>query len=124
MEMTTVAELVARARQTIDNLAPADFAARIGPDALLVDIREPDEVATGAIPGAIAVPRGMIEFRADPGSPYHLAEFDPARPVLVYCASGGRSALAGAALRQLGYTDVAHLDGGVTAWRSSGRSLA
>jgi rhodanese-related sulfurtransferase len=65
----------------------------------------------------------MLEFRADPASPYHLDEFNPDRPVLLYCASGGRSALAGAVLRQLGYRSVAHLDGGLKAWTDSGRAI-
>ncbi len=80
----------------------------------LIDIREPDEVGrTGAIPGAIQAPRGMLEFWADPASPYHCTEFDPASRTLLYCASGGRSALAIQSRRTLGYTDVAHLDGGL-----------
>jgi rhodanese-related sulfurtransferase len=85
-----------------------------------VDLREPDEVAnSGTIPGAVHAPRGMLEFYADPASPYHRAEFDPARRTILYCASGGRSALAVEALQQLGYGQVAHLDGGFKAWAAS-----
>ena len=62
----------------------------------------------------------MLEFYADPTSPYHRLEFDPARRTILYCASGGRSALAARTLRDLGYADVAHLDGGLKAWIAAG----
>lgn len=65
----------------------------------------------------------MLEFRADPTSPYHDEHLDPTQRTVLYCASGGRSALAAAALRQLGYHDVAHLDGGFTAWLADGRAV-
>lgn len=68
-------------------------------------------------------PRGMLEFYADLQSPYHRAEFHPSRRTILFCASGGRSALAASTLSQLGYTDVAHLDGGMKAWRSDGRRV-
>ena len=91
---------------------------------MLVDLREPDELKqSGRIGGAVHAPRGMLEFYADPTSPYHRAELDPARRTIVYCASGGRSALGAQALRQLGYANVAHLEGGVKAWTASGREL-
>ena len=118
----TVAELVAEAKQRIDNLT-VEQAAREQQqgDALFVDLREPAErTASGTIPGSIAAPRGMLEFHADPSSPYHLDGFDPNRRVVLYCAGGGRSALAGDALRQLGYENVAHIEGGYTAWKEAG----
>jgi rhodanese-related sulfurtransferase len=77
---------------------------------ILVDLREPEERAqNGAIPGGVHGPRGMLEFWADPSSPYHRAELEPTRRVILYCASGGRSALAADILGQMGYTNVAHL---------------
>ena len=86
--------------------------------------REPEERAqSGIIAGAARAPRGMLEFYADPSSAYHRADFDPNRRTILYCASGGRSALAGESLRQLGYTNVAHLDGGIKAWVASGRDV-
>jgi rhodanese-related sulfurtransferase len=93
--------------------------------ALLVDLREPGERGeSGTIPGAVHAPRGMLEFYADPTSPYHMAELEPNRRTVLYCASGGRSALAVMSLRELGYTNVAHLDGGIKAWAVSGRTVA
>lgn len=122
---TSVKELVARAKSQIRNLSVAEFSSEIDNDQVtLVDVREPDEVGRdGAIPGAIQAPRGMLEFWADPASPYHRAEFDPSRRTLLYCASGGRSALGVQALQALGYTHVAHLDGGLKAWKEQGRPV-
>ncbi len=90
----------------------------------LVDIREDDERAqSGAIPGAVRAPRGMLEFWADPTSPYHREEFSPDRRTILYCASGGRSALAADTLQGMGYGNVAHLDGGIKAWKEGGRPV-
>jgi rhodanese-related sulfurtransferase len=120
----TAAELVSEAKQRVENLTVDQAAAELEQgDALLVDLREPGELAQGSIPGAVHAPRGMLEFWADPTSPYHRAEFDPGRRVVLYCAGGGRSALAADTLQQMGYTNVAHLDGGFTAWKAAGRSV-
>ncbi len=125
MTPTTAAELVAKAKESIENLDVEQFAVEIeSGGAVLVDLREAAELAeTGHIPGAIHIPRGMLEFRADPTSPYHDERLDPSARTLLYCASGGRSALAGAVLRDLGYTDVAHLASGFKGWSESARSL-
>jgi len=72
------------------------------------------------IAGAVQVPRGVLEFVADPTSPRHKAELDPARRVIVYCRSGGRGALAALTLKSMGFEDVANLDGGFNAWREAG----
>src|SRR5437588_454298 len=92
----TVAQLIADARQRIENLSPEQVASEVeGGEVLLVDLREREERAqNGAIRGAVHAPRGMLEFYADPTSAYHRPEFDPARRTILYCASGGRSALA------------------------------
>jgi rhodanese-related sulfurtransferase len=123
---TTAAQLVAAAKQTVENLTPDQVAAEIATGTpLLVDLREPAERAeSGSIDGAVHAPRGMLEFYADPSSPYHREEFDPARRTILYCASGGRSALAARTLRELGYTQVAHLDGGIKGWTAGGRPTA
>jgi rhodanese-related sulfurtransferase len=120
-DMITSAELVAFARGRIEELDPQGFAAEAArPDTVVVDLREADERLDGTITGAVHVPRGMLEFRADPASPYHDECLHPSRRILLHCASGGRSALAADALRSLGYGDVAHLAGGITAWRQGG----
>ncbi len=121
----TAAQLVSEAKQRVENLTPDQVAGEIERgDVLLVDLREPGELAqNGKIPGATHAPRGMLEFYADPSSPYHRKELDPSRRTIVYCASGGRSALAADTLRQLGYANVAHLDGGFNGWKSGGRPV-
>jgi rhodanese-related sulfurtransferase len=121
---TTIADLVADATSQIENLDADQVAEELADGALLIDTREAAECDSGLIPGALHVPRGMLEFNADPTHPSHLAGLDPARRTILYCASGGRSALAVRALQQLGYRDVAHLAGGVKAWVASGRATS
>jgi rhodanese-related sulfurtransferase len=118
----TAAAQVAEAKSHIENLTPQSVAEELaGGGALLVDLREPSERAeNGVIHSAVHAPRGMLEFYADPTSPYHRAEFSPKRRIILQCASGGRSALAVETLMTLGYTDVAHLDGGFKAWKEQG----
>lgn len=118
----TVAQMVASARDHIRNLTPTEVADLLGgTDTVLVDIREPGELTEhGLIDGAIHAPRGMLEFWCDTSHPAHRPEFDPSRQTILYCASGGRSALAAETLHQLGYRDVAHLDGGIQAWKQAG----
>jgi len=124
-EPKSAAEMVAEAKGHVENLTPEQVAAELGgADVTLIDIREDDErVQNGAIPGAVRAPRGMLEFWADPTSPYHREEFDPARRTVLYCASGGRSALAAETLQRMGYTNVAHLDGGIKAWKEGGKTV-
>jgi rhodanese-related sulfurtransferase len=118
----TAGAMVAEAKARIENLGPAAVAAEIGSGgALLVDIREADErVKNGVISGAVHAPRGMIEFYADPSTPYHRPELQFDRRIILHCASGGRSALAADTLTTLGYKHVAHLDGGLNAWKEQG----
>src|SRR3954462_6492766 len=81
-------------------------------DVLFPDVREPAEVAaSGKVPGAVAIPRGLVEFRADPASALHDKAFDPAKTVVAYCASGGLSALVGKTLKEMGYANVRNLGG-------------
>ena len=121
----TAAEMVAQAKQRITNLTVDEVAAeRDTSDPLIVDVREPAERDEhGSIPGAVSAPRGMLEFYADPTSPYHRDGFDPGRRVILHCAAGGRSALAADTLAQMGYSNVAHLEGGFTAWKAAGQPV-
>lgn len=121
---STVVELVTRAKGQTENLTPDQVEREVAEGAVLVDLREPAELENdGMIEGAVHAPRGMLEFYADPSSPYHRSEFDPTRRTILYCASGGRSALGATALAALGYQDVAHLDGGLKGWRAGGRPV-
>ncbi len=123
--MASVKDMVAAAKAGIENLTPGEVADELAKgDVLLVDLREPAEVAEGVIPSAVLAPRGMLEFHADPSTPYHLEGFEPDRRVIVYCAAGSRSALGAAALQELGYRDVAHLEGGFKVWVEQGHPVA
>jgi rhodanese-related sulfurtransferase len=123
--VATAAEMVAEAEKQVQNLTLDEAAQELEQgDAVLVDVREPSERAqSGYIAGAVEAPRGMLEFWADPTNPYHREEFDPSRRIILHCASGGRSALAAAALQNLGYDNVAHMDGGFKAWKEAGRPV-
>ena len=119
----SASELVGAAKAKVQELSPEQVAAELERgEAVLVDLREgPELEANGRIPGSVHVPRGMLEFRADPTSTYHHEALDPGRRVILHCASGGRSALAAATLQEMGYTDGAHLNGGITRWAEEGR---
>jgi len=121
----TAAHLVAEAKSHVASLSPGEVADELRRGAaLLVDIGEAEErIAHGSIPGAIHVPRGMLEFAADPTSAYFRPEFDPERRTILFCASGGRSALAAEALQTLGYAGAAYLEGGLRAWQEAGLSV-
>ena len=125
MLVKTSAEMVNEAKEKIENLSVEEVAAEMDKgDVLLVDLRESDELQVhGVIPGAVYVPRGILEFLADPTSSYHRSEFNPTGRVILHCAVGARSALAADTLQQMGYTNVAHLDGGMIAWKKAGQPI-
>ena len=95
-----------------------------GGDAVFVDVRERAEHDAGAIAGAVAAPRGFLEFVADPTSPMHNAALSSGKRLVIYCASGGRSALAAKTLQDMGYSEVANLTGGFQAWTEAGGPTA
>ncbi len=108
----TMKDMIAEANAAVPRLPPAEVAAYCAQGAVLVDVRDPHEVAgTGKIAGAVAVSRGMLEFRACSSSPMWNPALRPDVVVLVYCASGGRSALAGRTLQALGYGQVFNAGG-------------
>lgn len=111
--MPNVQEMLSSANEEVPKISAEDARELIsGRDALLVDVRdEPELTAQGKLKGAINVSRGMLEFRADPGGTNHNPEFRKERPVILYCASGGRSALAGKTLRDMGFAEVYNLGG-------------
>jgi rhodanese-related sulfurtransferase len=123
--MKSATQMVTDAKGRVENLSPAALGSELATgNVLLVDLRETEELRQhGCIAGAIHAPRGMLEFYADPASAYHRPDFDPDRRTILYCASGGRSALGADTLRALGYTRVAHLDGGLRAWQAAGLSI-
>ena len=90
-------------------------------EAIFVDIRDVRELARdGIIPGSFHAPRGMLEFWADPESPYFRSIFNMEKHLILYCQSGWRSALATATLVDMGLKNVSHIDGGFAAWKEAG----
>ena len=120
--MKTVQTMLAEAEAAVPRISVDEAKGLLGrPDVLFLDVREPPEVAaSGKVRGAVAVPRGLVEFRADPASPMHDAAFDRAKTV--YCASGGRSALVGKTLKDMGYANVRNL-GGFKGWLDAGGEI-
>lgn len=118
----SASQMVAQAKARIENLSPDQVATEIHTGTpTIIDIREADErEQSGSLTGALHAPRGMLEFYADPDSPYHRDEFDPDGRLILMCASGGRSALAAGTLQDMGFHHVAHLDGGINAWIAQG----
>lgn len=125
MTVRGIRELVAEALERIDRLTPAEVAAATEHgDAVLVDVREHAErIRHGTIAGDLHVPRAALEFAADPSLPSHPPDLDPDTRVILYCASGVRSALAGDTLLRMGYARVGHLTGGIHAWLADGRPV-
>lgn len=117
-------DMVKAAKAEIENLDVEQVAKELEGGATLIDIREPGEVEKGRIPGSVHAPRGMLEFYADETLPYHKPELDRSKRIILSCASGGRSALAVKTLKEMGYENVAHLDGGFNAWRDAGKPVA
>ncbi len=115
-------DLVKDAKQKIENLTADQVNQEVNSgNATLIDIREKEELEqNGKIPKSVHAPRGMLEFYADPSLPYHKPEFDKNKRIILHCASGGRSALAASTLKEMGYENVAHMDGGIKAWKESG----
>lgn len=115
----SVQEMMAEANASVARIDMAQAQALIAQGALLLDVRDGAELMqTGRAVGAHHVPRGMLEFRADPASPAHDPALAQDRPVILYCASGGRSALSGKLLQDMGFAQVYNL-GGLSDWQNA-----
>jgi rhodanese-related sulfurtransferase len=121
---TSVKQLMEAANAAVPRITPAQAQDMIAKgDTLVVDVRDAGEVEkSGKVAGAVNVSRGMLEFRADPESPYHDKSFDKDKAVILYCASGGRSALSGKTLKDMGYAKVFNL-GAFKDWAESGGAV-
>ena len=122
MAIKNIFEDVGRLKEQIENLDVAALKAELAdnPDLLLIDLREIQErVDLGTIPGSKHVARGMLEFWADPSSPYFRDYFVEDGRIIVFCAGGGRSVYATLALKDMGYQNVAHLEPGFTGWKAA-----
>ena len=125
MKHKSSADMVQEANARIENLSVEQTAVEYeNEDTLIVDLRESEERnQLDAIPGSMSVPRGLLEFWADPASAIHKKEFKFDRRVILHCASGGRSALAADVLQQMGFSNVAHIDTGFNGWKEAGHPI-
>ncbi len=119
--VASVKQMMEAANAAVPRVTPAQAKEMIAKgNVLVVDVRDAPEVAaSGKVAGAVHVSRGMLEFRADPELPSHDKAFDKGKIVILYCASGGRSALSGKLLKDMGYTQVYNL-GAFKEWAESG----
>lgn len=116
----TLKTMMEEANEIVPRIDAQSAQAMLGDGALLLDVRDAPELTnSGRAAGSHHVPRGMLEFRADPDSPYHDPEFRRDRPLILHCASGGRAALAGKLLKEMGYAEVYNL-GGLKDWKEAG----
>jgi len=118
---TNVKDLLAAANAQVPRVSPDDALRMVADqNAVILDVRDlPELQASGKIPGSIHIPRGMLEFRADAETPYHDANLSKDRPIILHCVSGGRAALAGQTLMNMGFMHVYNL-GGFKDWIAAG----
>ncbi|MFB3826124.1 MAG: rhodanese-like domain-containing protein [Bryobacteraceae bacterium] len=114
--------MLEEANAAVQAVAPKEAFAWVGrQDTVFIDLRDSAELAKdGSIPGAVHMPRGSLELRIDPASPSHNPVFSSGKRLVFYCASGNRSALAGATALAMGLENVVHLQGGFRAWKEAG----
>ena len=122
MAIKSAKDLVTEASRQIETLSGEDAIKLVGdPNVVFVDLREREELQkTGKLQGAVHVPRGFLEFQADPASPTHKPELGGGKKLVLYCGSGSRSALGAKALKEMGITNVAHVAGGFPALQQAG----
>jgi rhodanese-related sulfurtransferase len=123
----TLMDFVKAAKAQIEEVTPEQLEAMLKNtgNLLVLDVRESSEHEQGHIKGAMLVPRGILEAAADREYPKHMPELVEARsrPIAVYCATGGRSAMAAATLKQMGFENVVSLAGGITRWQQEDRPM-
>jgi rhodanese-related sulfurtransferase len=122
--MPSSKQMVEAANAVVPRITPAEAEKLMAKDdTLVVDVRDAPEVEkTGKVAGAVNVSRGLLEFRADPESPYHDKHFSTDKTIILYCASGGRAALSGKTLKEMGYDRVYNL-GAFKDWADSGGAI-
>ena len=118
--MPTFREILAQTKKEITEATPVEVNQRLQSERppILIDIREPEETHAGIIPDALVIPRGFLEQRVEAKVP------DRDQPVVLYCASGNRSAFAAKSLNEMGYTEVSSMSAGFNGWKDAGFKFA
>jgi rhodanese-related sulfurtransferase len=117
----TVQDMLAEARAAVPTITPQEAMRMVSdPNVVFVDLRDGTEVqANGKVKGAVHIPRGLLEFQADPASPNRASALNQDKTIITYCAAGGRAALGGKTLKDMGYKNVLNM-GGFAGWKDSG----
>ena len=126
MAIQSISDIINLQKGRIENLSITDLneERKNDPQILLLDIREIQErIELGTIPGSTHVPRGMLEFWADPNSPYYRNYFEEKRRIVIFCAAGGRSVLATHTMQEMGFSNVANLEDGFKGWQESDQEI-
>lgn len=117
-------DFVAAAKVAVEELSTTDVAAKLDGSVLLLDVREPGELQAGMLPGALNVPRGVLELKADLDFPMREPRLaDREQEIVIYCASGGRSLLAAATLQAMGFSNVKSMARGFGGWQQDGQPI-
>ncbi len=122
----TFKQMVAEGREAAEVVSPQDAQKRVqeNPSTLVIDVREPDEIAsTGAVPGSMNIPLGVLPLRADTELPESFREQklqDRSTPIITTCGAGGQASLAAKTLKDMGFTNVSMIDGGTRGWKEAG----
>ena len=122
----TFKQMVAEGREAAEVVSPQDAQKRVqeNPSTLVIDVREPDDIAsTGAVPGSMNIPLGMLPLRADTELPESFREQklqDRSTPIITTCGGGGQASLVAKTLKDMGFTNVAIMDGGTRGWKEAG----
>lgn len=117
--MKTAHDLVQDAKAQIQEVSLDHADAAISDAALLLDVREPDEYHAGHIPGAVSIPRGLLEFKLSNDPALDIRD----QPIVIYCKTSGRAALAAATMKSMGYLHVQSIEGGFDAWLDAGKPV-
>lgn len=117
--MKTALDMVAQAKARIQEVALPEAEAAIAQAQVLIDVREPDEFRQGHLPGAVNMPRGLLEFQLSSNPACQVPDLQ----VVLYCKTSGRAALAALAMQEMGYTQVRSIAGGFDAWVAAGKPV-
>ena len=121
----TATQMITDAKAQVGSVTPNEAAGELATGtAVVLDVREAEEWQHGHIEGSVPAPRGLVEFFADPTSPRHKEALDPTRRTIVVCASGARASLTALTLKNMGYENVAVLEGGLKGWADAGLPTA
>ena len=117
--MKTAHDLVQEAKAQIHEVPLEEAQAAINDAVLLLDVREGDEYHAGHIPGAVSIPRGLLEFKLSNDPALDLRD----QPIVIYCKTSGRAALAAATMKNMGYLHVQSIEGGFDTWQGAGKPV-